>query len=91
MRDEAALYFTNSVTFNVSDGANAQIVLRYPAANDILLSGYLSGAEAMAGRAAMLDARIGTAGGRVIMFGFRPQHRGQPWGTFKLLFNSLLL
>ncbi len=91
MHDQAAVYFTNSITFNVRDDANAQVVLRYPAANEILLSGYLSGAEAMAGRAAMLDARIGTTGGRVIMFGFRPQHRGQPWATFKLLFNALLL
>lgn len=91
MRDEAAVYFTNSLTFDVRGDSNAQVVLRYPAANEILLSGYLSGAEAMAGRAAMLDARVGPTGGRVIMFGFRPQHRGQPWGTFRLLFNALLL
>ena len=90
MRDEAAVYFTNSLTFNVGTASNARVVMRYPAADQILLSGYLSGAEALAGKAALVDAAVGTLGGRVVMFGFRPQHRGQPWGTFRLLFNAVL-
>ena len=27
--------------------------------------------------------------GRIILNTFRVQHRGQTWGTFKLLFNSI--
>jgi hypothetical protein len=29
-------------------------------------------------------------GGHVVLIGFKPQWRGQPFGTFKVLFNSAL-
>jgi hypothetical protein len=87
--DTAGVYFTNSTTFDVPAGMAARIVARYPArAEDILLSGYLQGASSIAGKAAMVEAPVGR--GRVVLFGFRPQHRGQAVGTFKLLFNALL-
>lgn len=89
MRDTAAVYFTNSVTFDVPRGTAARVVARYPERADaVLLSGYLSGAGTIAGKAALVDVALGN--GRVIMFGFRPQYRGQSYGTFKLLFNALL-
>ena len=89
MPDTAAVYFTNSTTFDVPAGVNARIVARYPErAEDILLSGYLQGAANIAGKAAMVEAPMGR--GRVVLYGFRPQHRGQAVGTFKLLFNALL-
>jgi hypothetical protein len=40
-------------------------------------------------RAAVLEARVNR--GRVVLVGFRAQHRGQPHATFKLLFNSIYL
>jgi hypothetical protein len=89
MPDSAAVYFTNSTTFDVPAGSPARVIARYPAAaNDILLSGYLQGGEAIAGKAAAVEVPVGR--GRVVMFGFRPQYRGQSYGTFRLLFNSLL-
>jgi zinc carboxypeptidase len=91
MRDTTSIYFTNSVTFKPRPDARVTSILWYPSAPEILQSGYLSGAESIASRSALLDAYVGSKGGRVVMFGFRPQHRGQPWGTFKLLFNALLL
>ena len=54
----------------------------------VLMSGQLIGAEFLAGKGAILDVEYGS--GRILMYGFRVQHRGQTHGTFKLLFNALL-
>ncbi|MGQ0767190.1 MAG: M14 family metallopeptidase [Gemmatimonadota bacterium] len=87
--DTAAVYFTNSLTFDIPAGSPARELLRYPGrGEDILLSGFLQGAGAIAGKAAAIEAPLGK--GRVFMFGFRPQYRGQSHGTFKLIFNALL-
>jgi hypothetical protein len=89
MSDTAAVYFTNSVTFDVPTGSAARVIARYPEReSDILLSGYLQGGSAIAGKAAAVDVPVGK--GRVVMFGFRVQYRGQSYGTFKMLFNALL-
>lgn len=89
MPDTAAVYFTNSVTFDVPPGSAARVIARYPErGEDILLSGFLQGAARIAGKAAAVDAPLGA--GHVVMFGFRPQYRGQSYGTFRMLFNALL-
>ena len=89
MPDTAAVYFSNSVTFDPTDASKVQVIARYPAREgDILLSGFLQGGEAIAGKAAAVEVMTGR--GRVIMFGFRPQYRAQSYGTFKMLFNALL-
>jgi len=53
-----------------------------------LLSGYLLGEQHLRGYGAAVDVRFGS--GHVVLLGFRPQWRGQPFGTFKVLFNSVL-
>jgi hypothetical protein len=63
-------------------------VARY-ATKNVLASGWLSGERVVAGRTILAEARMGQ--GRVILFGFRPQFRGQAFGTFKLVLNSLYL
>ncbi len=97
MPAEAAAFFVRSRAFRVVGPARAgeqrapapevEVVARY-ARDDLLLSGWALGEQKhLAGRAAVVRARLGA--GDVVLIGFRPQFRGQPRGTFKLLFNAL--
>jgi hypothetical protein len=64
-----------------------EVVARY-AEEDVLMSGWAMGEEEyLAGRPAMVTVRHGQ--GQVVLFAFRPQFRGQPRGTYKLIFNAL--
>jgi hypothetical protein len=65
-----------------------RVVARFPD-KDVLYSGWLLGESKIARKAALVEAPFGQ--GRVVLFGFRPQFRGQPHATFKTLFNALLL
>jgi hypothetical protein len=63
------------------------VVVRY-AEDDLLMSGWAMGEKKhIGGEAAMM--RVRQEEGDVVLFGFRPQFRGQPRGTYKLLFNVL--
>jgi hypothetical protein len=73
--------------FNKGDRA-VRSVARY-APKNVLASGWLSGERAIAGRTILADVSLGQ--GRVILFGFRPQFRGQSFGTFRLVLNAVYL
>lgn len=67
---------------------NFRIIARYPSdPKQILLSGWALGAEKIAGKAALVEFTIGK--GKIVLFGFRPQYRGQSLATFPLLFNAV--
>ncbi len=61
---------------------------KYGSSGSPLLSGYFLGEEHVQGFAAAMEVYHGD--GRVVLLGLRPQWRGQPFGTFKILFNSAL-
>jgi glutamine amidotransferase-like uncharacterized protein len=64
-----------------------EVVVSY-ANEDILMSGWALGEKAhIGGKGAVVRVRVGR--GDVVLFGFRPQFRGQPRGTYKLFFNAL--
>ncbi len=64
-----------------------RVIARYPE-EPLVRSGYATGEARLRGQLAAFEAPIGA--GRVVVLGFRVQHRGQTWATFKLLFNALL-
>src|SRR5260370_123547 len=59
------------------------------ATKDLLASGWVSGEKQVYGKHALVEARYGR--GRVVLFGFRPQFRGQSYGAFKFLLNAIYL
>ncbi len=85
-RDLSA-YFINSSAFEVTDPERVRVVARYSPLPNLLRSGWLLGEDRLKGKVALAEAPIGR--GRVVLFGFRPQHRGQTWATFPLIFNAL--
>jgi hypothetical protein len=84
----AALFVDGSPVFEVQPGFAGSILARFAAEGSPLLSGYLIGEKYLAGKAAALDVPLES--GHVILLGFRPEWRGQPFGTFRVLFNALL-
>jgi hypothetical protein len=84
----------NSPVFDLREDAassvpvsNAKVIARYPQAGNPLLSGWLLGADLIKGKAALVEVKMGK--GRVVLFGFRPQYRGQSLATLPLFFRAL--
>lgn len=57
------------------------------APKNLLASGWLTGERVVAGKPAVVSARLGQ--GKVVLIGFRTQFRGQSFGTFKFLLNAI--
>jgi hypothetical protein len=85
---QIAIWSEDSPAWEVPKGSPARVAARYPQSG-ILASGWLMGEPSLAGKAALVDYPIGP--GRVILFGLRPQYRGQSRQAFQLLFNALRL
>jgi len=79
-------YFINSSAFTAAADANVRVIARY-AKENVLLSGWLLGEDKLRGQIAL--AEVGVGKGRIVLFGFRPQHRGQSWATLPLIWNTL--
>lgn len=74
--------------FETLDGFKGGTLARYRETGNPLLSGYLIGEKYLQGKGAALDVELDK--GHIILLGFRPQWRGQPFGTFRIVFNSAM-
>ncbi|MFK2820932.1 M14 metallopeptidase family protein [Flavobacteriaceae sp. LMIT009] len=105
MMDEVAASFSRSRAFqkvkqrksgeggkeDIADAPKYEVydVATY-ASDNILMSGWALGEERyIKNKSAM--AHVPHGNGDIVLFGFRPQFRGQPRGTYKLIFNSIYL
>jgi hypothetical protein len=88
MPKDADVFVLGSPAFETTEGFSGAVLATYPAEGSPLRSGYLLGEKYLQGKAAAVEVNHGN--GKVILIGFRPQWRGQPFGSFRVLFNSLL-
>ncbi len=84
MDPEAILFFDNSPVFKLEGDAHR---VAWFAGKETLASGWAWGQEHLDGTTAVAEAKLGA--GRVVLLGPEVAFRGQPSGTFKLLFNAL--
>jgi hypothetical protein len=90
MPDHGLVLFRYSPVFEIIPGRNNeayQTIVRYKDEN-LLKSGWLDGEEWIARKPAMITTDYGD--GKIVLIGFRTQHRNQTDGTFKLLFNTII-
>jgi hypothetical protein len=86
LKKQTPAYFINSSAFEATDESRVRVIARY-AARNALLSGWLRGEKYLNGKIALAETDLGK--GKIILFAFRPQHRGQTWATFPFIFNAL--
>lgn len=90
MPAKSIAWVEHSPAFEIADGLKDQVrvIARFPVADKLVLSGWLLGDQVLKGRAALVEVIRGK--GRIVLFGFRPQYRGQSLATYPLLFNAIM-
>jgi hypothetical protein len=84
--DETIAWAEGAIAFEPT-GSDARVIARFTDEKDLLLSGWLLGGNRIAGKAAIVEVRRGK--GRIVLFAFRPQYRGQSVATLSLFFNAI--
>jgi len=90
MPERALVFFWNSPILQILTGEHDEdyvAIGKYPETN-VLQSGWLVGEKHLRRKPPVIDVKYGK--GRIALIGFRPQHRAQTDGTYKILFNCLL-
>ncbi len=79
--------FEKGPAFATKPGFKGQILATWPKDETPLMSGVILHPEAIEGKIAALEVDYGK--GKIVLYGFRPQWRGQSHGAYKLFFNAL--
>ncbi len=87
MQRNPVVMFERGPVFDQKPTFKGTVLATYPKENNPLASGYLLGPAKIQGKAAAMEVFVGS--GRVYLFGFKPQWRGQSLGTYKLFFNAI--
>jgi hypothetical protein len=85
---EVDVMFSNSPTFKWDKDSKAMQRFAWFDSKTPLKSGWALGQHYLEGGTAMIDARVGK--GRLALLGPQVLFRGQPHGTFKLVFNGIV-
>jgi hypothetical protein len=90
MPDEAVVYHTTNPVLGTrlpSPGSQRAVVARFMDNDEVLASGWAEGIRHLERKAALVEVSLGK--GKVVLFAFRPQHRAQTHGTYRLIFNAM--
>lgn len=88
---EIGVFFRGNPVFQTSVprfDMDRRVIASFPEKN-ILMSGYIEKEELLSNKSAMVCLKKGK--GQFVIYGFNPQFRASTQGSFKLLFNALLL
>lgn len=87
MPADPIVMFERGPAFEAKRGFKGKVLASYAPTGNPLRSGVLLHPEAIQGKAAAMEVEYGK--GKIYLYGFRPQWRGQSHGSYKLLFNTL--
>ena len=96
MDKKSSAYFAGSSAFSLDDEKKEEKILTVAKDSEViakysdkvlLLSGWIIGENHIKGKPSIIEVKFGD--GKIILFGFKVQNRGQPHQTFRLLFNSI--
>jgi hypothetical protein len=91
MQDQTGVFYRGRPVFSTSEpyfDMDRRIIATFPE-KDVLKSGYIEKGELLDSKAAMVWIKKGK--GQMVLFAFGPQFRASVPGSYKLLFNALLL
>ena len=87
--ESPVVMFERGPAFETLPGFKGAVLAKYAKEADPLESGLILHPELLKDKAAALELSYGK--GRIFLYGFKPQHRGQAHGTYRYLFNALYI